>query len=141
MAMRETVRSLRVYFILSGLLAVLGSLTLLAPILRTAISVTTAVIMVCVLGNLGLGLAFLYVGFSLPKLLRSSPNWIIKLLYASAGWSVLFFIVRLPNGIQAGSFVMLTLTLLIVWYLLKNVRRLAAEAQRAIPDVLPPNPT
>ena len=74
---------------------------------------------------------FLYVGFSLAGLLRTSVGQIITLLYASTGWSVLIFLLSLLQGLDPVRLGVLILALLILWYLLVNVRRLAAEAQTA----------
>src|SRR5947199_3950068 len=90
--------------------------------------------------SIGFSLAFVYVGFTLPKLLRGSASRIVTLLYASAGWTVFFFLLSLLGGPSTFGLVTLILTLLILWYLLKNVRRLAAEAQAA-PSEPPPSGT
>ena len=70
MAMKETVRSLRAYFILSGLASLWFGLVGLAVDLRASIS--PAMILATTVGIVGLGLAlaFLYVGICLPGLLR-----------------------------------------------------------------------
>ena len=78
--------------------------------------------------SLAFSLAFVYVGFVLAKLLRNSAQRIVILLYASAGWTVLLFLVSLLGGPSMPALVTLVISLLILWYLLKNVRRLAGEA-------------
>lgn len=124
MEMRETVRSLRAYFIFSGLAGVFfGVSALRANLLGTAIGAIIGFI------SIGFSLTFVYVGFTLPKLLRVSANRIVMLLYASTAWTVFFFLLSLLGGPSVFGLVALVLTLLILWYLLKNVRRLAAEAQ------------
>lgn len=124
MEMRETVRSLRAYFIFSGLAGVFfGVSALRANLLGTAIGAIIGFI------SIGFSLAFVYVGFTLPKLLRVSANRIVMLLYASTAWTVFFFLLSLLGGPSVFGLVALVLTLLILWYLLKNVRRLAAEVQ------------
>lgn len=124
MEMRETVRSLRAYFIFSGLAGVFfGVSALRANLLGTAIGAIIGFI------SIGFSLTFVYVGFTLPKLLRVSANRIVMLLYASTAWTVFFFLLSLLGGPSVFSLVALVLTLLILWYLLKNVRRLAAEVQ------------
>jgi hypothetical protein len=83
--------------------------------------------------GIGFSIAFLYVGVQLPTLLRNAVNRIATLLYVSAGWlvvtSVLGFFVGDRPWVAGG----LAIGLLIVWYLLRNVRRLAQEAQNAMP--------
>lgn len=124
MEMRETVRSLRAYFIFSGIAGVFfGVSALRANLLGTAIGAIIGFI------SIGFSLTFVYVGFTLPKLLRVSANRIVMLLYASTAWTVFFFLLSLLGGPSVFGLVALVLTLLILWYLLKNVRRLAAEVQ------------
>lgn len=124
MEMRETVRSLRAYFIFSGLAGVFfGVSALRANLLGTAIGAIIGFI------SIGFSLTFVYVGVTLPKLLRVSANRIVMLLYASTAWTVFFFLLSLLGGPSVFGLVALVLTLLILWYLLKNVRRLAAEVQ------------
>ena len=129
MGMRETVGSLRAYFILSGLLTAFPIALLLGG---GIFSVIVGLITV------GFGLAFLYVGFTLPKLLRVSAGRIVTLLYANGGWTVLLYLLSLFRSPSAVELVYFILALLIVWYLLKNVRRLAAEAQAAPSEPPPP---
>ena len=135
MEMRETVRSLRTYFIFSGLAGVLfGVSALRVNLLGTAIGAIIGLI------SIGFSLAFVYVGFTLPKLLRVSANRIVALLYVSTGWTVFFFLLSLFGGLSVFGLVSLIVTLLILWYLLKNVRRLAAEVQAAPSEASPSGP-
>jgi hypothetical protein len=129
MAMKETVTSLRAYFILSGLASLFIGLPDLAAHLRAGIS--PASILAAVFGIVGvcLDLAFLYVGFRLPVLLQSSSHRIVMLLYVATGWAILTSLLGLLNGMHPGTIALLGISLLILWYLLRNVRRLAAEAQ------------
>lgn len=133
MAMRETVRSLRAYFILSGLATLFSYGRALWVNYQGAISIAT------VIGVIGIGfsLAFLYVGLSLPGLLRSSAGRIVTLLYVSTGWVLFVFLLGLLEGLAPVAAITLILSLLILWYLLKNVRRLAAEAQGSSPGAVP----
>lgn len=135
MEMRETVRSLRAYFIFSGLAGVFfGVSALRANLLGTAIGAIIGLI------SIGFSLAFVYVGFTLPKLLRVSANRVVMLLYVSTAWTVFFFLLSLFGGPSVFGLVALVVTLLILWYLLKNVRRLAAEVQAAPSEAPPPRP-
>jgi hypothetical protein len=133
MAMRETVRSLRAYFILSGLATLFSYGRALWVNYQGAVSIAT------VIGVIGIGfsLAFLYVGLSLPGLLRSSAGRIVTLLYVSTGWVLFVFLLGLLEGLAPVALITLILSLLILWYLLKNVRRLAAEAQGSSPGAVP----
>ena len=123
MAMRETVRSLRAYFILSGLLSAgVNVRGLLAGV--NAIGAISAVI------GLGFALAFLYAGIRLPHLLRTAPGQITGLLIVAAAFLVISFAYELLAG-YGGNWLFLVFGLLIVWYLFMNVRRLAGESQAA----------
>jgi hypothetical protein len=125
MAMRETVRSLRAYFILSGFATLFSYGRALWVNFQGPFKLPT------VIGVIGIGfsLAFLYAGFTLPGLLKSSAGRVVTLLYVSTGWVVFVFLLGLLEGLAPVAVVTLLLSLLILWYLLKNVRRLAAEAQ------------
>ncbi len=127
--MRETVRSLRIYFILSGLASLWFGSVGLAADLQVGISLATIPAAAIGIVGIGLALAFLYVGISLPGLLRNSSHGIVMLLYVSAGWAILTSLLGLLNGLQGRTIAVLAISLLILWYLLKNVRRLAAESQ------------
>ena len=128
MAMRETVRSLRGYFILSGL----SGLFFAGSALRDSSPGQDAIATVILVVSIGFSLAFVCVGFFLTGLLRSSAGRIAKLLYTSAGWTLFVFFLSLLHGFTssglAKGLVILTLSLLILWYLLRSVQRLAAEA-------------
>ena len=129
MQMRETVRSLRVYFILSGLAGALISGSALRVYLQRS-AVIEAVMQVT---SIALSFAFIYVGFRLSSLLRASTGRIVAVLYASGSWTVIVFLIGLlRTGMPFGLLGLLSV-LLIIWYLLKNVQRLAAEAQFASP--------
>src|SRR5580700_4841118 len=98
--MRETIRSLRIYFILSGLASLWLGLVGLATDLQVGISPATIAAGAIGIVSVALALAFLYVGISLPGLLRNSSHGIVILLYASAGWSILTSSLSLLNGLQ-----------------------------------------
>ena len=138
--MRETVRSLRAYFILSGLAGLYLEAVALVSTLRVTISVATVLIVLIAVVGIGFSISFLYVGVLLPALLRSAVDTIVTLLYVSGVWLVIssvpgFFVGNRP-WVAAG----LAIGLLIVWYLLRNVRRLAAEEQGVTPAVQDANP-
>jgi len=134
MGMRETVGSLRAYFILSGLL----SLFLNGAALLVSLPSADYVSIIVEIFGIGFSLAFLYVGFCLVGLLKNSVGRISTLLYASTGWAVIAFLLSLLQGFSVHGLITLIVTLLILWYLLKNLSRLAAEAQVVHVTVPPP---
>ena len=123
MAMRETVRSLKAYFIVSGLISMFVNLQLVSAGGGLAIAI----------GGLGLAvaLAFLYVCIRLRQLLTTAPNRVTTLLVAAASLMLLMFLVNLLAGAGARSLPFFVFGLLTLWYLFANVRPLAAEAQAA----------
>jgi hypothetical protein len=134
MQMRETIRSLRLYFILSGLAGALIS----GPHLRVNLQSSAMIETGFRAGNIALSLAFLYIGISLKGLLRTAPERVITILYVTAGRSAFNFLIRfVRTGIPSGLLSPL-LGLLIIWYLLTNVRRIGEELQIACADAAVP---
>jgi hypothetical protein len=120
--MKETVRSLKAYFILSALLS--GAVNAWA-LVRQEPGVETAISLV----GVGFAVAYLYAGVRLRHLLATSPNQITRLLIAGAVFLVLLLVLDLLSGMRAGTLPQVIIGLLITWYLFANVRRLAAESQ------------
>src|SRR5437660_782924 len=87
--MRETVRSLRIYFILSGLVSLWFGFQSLVSDFQAGISPVMILVIATGVASAGLALGFLYVGLFLEKLLQHSSHWIVVLLYASIGRAVL----------------------------------------------------
>jgi hypothetical protein len=83
--MRETVRSLRIYFLLSGLVSLWFGFQNLVSDFQAGISPVMILVIATGVASAGLALGFLYVGLFLEKLLKHSSNWIVVLLYASSG--------------------------------------------------------
>jgi hypothetical protein len=127
--MRETVRSLRIYFILSGLVSLWFGIQNLVSDFQAGISPVMMLLIATGVASVILALGFLYVGLFLDKLLQHSSNRIVVLLYASIGLAILSSTLSFLGGGGVSAIVILAVTLLILWYLLRNVRRLAAEAQ------------
>jgi uncharacterized membrane protein YozB (DUF420 family) len=139
MAMKESVRSLRLYFILSGLATLWFCIVTFIPVLRASISATVIVLVVFSVVFFAMSLAFLYVGFFLRRLLKDSSHRIVMLIYASMVWVVLSFLGTLFAGVELREIVGDALSLLLGFYLLKNVRRLASEEQDPALGALPGN--
>ena len=81
----------------------------------------------------------MYVGFFLRRLLKDSSHRIVMLIYASMVWVVLSFLGTLFSGVELREIVGDALSLLLGFYLLKNVRRLASEEQDPTLGALPGN--
>jgi len=120
MAMRETVGSLRAYFIV-------GSLLTLVPALRSLVSEPLGLGTLFSLIPLMFGMAYMYLGIRLKSLLVEAPGQVITVLLAGGVVLVIFLVVNLVTRSIFGV-ALSVVELLIVWYLYVNVRRLAAAA-------------
>ena len=129
--MKETVRSLKLYFILSGIIGIWGSIGQFV--------LASANPLFAVFGILSLifAIAYFCMGVSLPKLILASPNVIFNLLYANAAYSVIVFLIGLTGGFQPMAAGFLAFGLLIVWYLFVNVKRLSQEERVRIQQDIP----
>ena len=122
MAMRETVRSLRAYFIVLGVLS--GAQTIFA-LATQPVNLET----VFLLASFVLAAAFLYVGIRLKTLLASSPRLVIGVVLATGVLSALLLLLMIVFGGPIGGMVQAVIGLLIAWYPYNNVRRLSAESR------------
>jgi len=127
--MKESIRSLRLYFILSGLASLWVCVVTFTPILRAPLSAVVIVAAVFEIAFLAMSLGFLYVGFSLRRLLKDSSRRIVLFIYVGMAWVFISFLANLFGGIQTQEIVIDVLSILLGLYLVKNIRRLAAEAQ------------
>jgi hypothetical protein len=130
--MRETVRSLRVYFILAGSAEIFSSVKqLLGPLDPASGTLLVSVIAVAV--------ALLVAGLCLPVWLRTRLPWVTGILWAGmvVQW-ILALYIGLSNPSAAAGILFILLrpaaVALLGFYLLRNARRLASESA-------PPQPT
>ena len=119
--MKETVGSLKAYFIVVAVLGGLGSVPLLGA---GAINPLFPI-----LGLVGLAFccAYFYIGIMLRKLLLESPQLVNKVILASMVYQVLNFLLSLTGGLQLSAIFQLIIGLLLTWYLLNSVKRLSQE--------------
>jgi hypothetical protein len=139
MAMKESVRSLRVYFILSGLASLCVCVVTVTPILRASPSAVVIVEAFFGMVLLTMSLAFLYVGFFLRRLLKDSSHRIVLLIYIGMACVAISFLASLFGGLETREIVTDVLSILLGLYLLKNIRRLAVEAHDEALSALPSN--
>jgi len=123
MAMKESVGSLRAYFIITALLAGFQSTAPLVQSQRNIIVYISALI------GVGFAIAYLYIGITLRQLIVKSPKIITRVILVSMGFLVVGFLFSLVDGVQTAMVAKLIIGLLITWYLLKNVKRLSLEEQ------------
>ena len=117
MAMRETVRTLRLYFGLSGGYAIFSAIRALS-----LAGVTVGLI------GLSFGMVYLYLCVRLPSLLKDSLATIKWVLVAASVFVGMAFLsgLLLDNVFLVGTCVV---GFLVNWYLYRNSKRLAAELQ------------
>ena len=120
--MKETVGSLRAYFILSGL----GSGALNVVALQHAEPAAAKAIAIV---GLGFAIAYVYAGVRLRPLIAGSPARVLWLLIAGGLFLAILFGIGLLYGAAMAALPKIVLGLLITLYLFANVRRLAAESQ------------
>lgn len=118
--LRETVGSIKGYLILSALLSVFLSLA------RLLQSNGKPLLLIESLIGLGFGIAYLYLGVRFRRLISSSPRTIMATLIAGACYLALILLLSLVAGVW-GSVLQGVIGLLIIWYLVRNVRRLSRE--------------
>ena len=117
--MKETVKSLRLYFIVIGVISGLLSASLLPG------SSTFGVVFGVT--GIALGAGFLYVGIRLRDLLATSVAPILVLIYANMAMYAVSGVSSLSAGNTRGQ-VQAVIGLAISAYLVSNVKRLAAES-------------
>ena len=127
MAMRETVKSLRVYFLVVCLLATSNALAALRetsdPLMQISALVTLAI-----------GLGFGFAGIRLPSMLSGSTAFIKVLVIGNMTLQALIAGTALLGGSGLAALIFPGIYLLVSWYLLVNVKRLAREAQMPAGD-------
>lgn len=133
MAMKESVRSMAAYFIL---VALIGAYANIRAILRSPNELF--VIIPCAISALW-ALMFLYMGIRLRKLLVTSYSFLKIVLLISLGLLVIRFLLSLAVQAPMG-LVTAVVGVLIILYLLANVKRLAKEEQAKFTSSLPPTP-
>ncbi len=151
MAMKETVKSLRAYLILAGLLAGGSNVFQLAHIIKLSKAWNSMVptwLLVLLYGmpvlNIVVAVAFIYAGISLRYYLdKGDPRRILKIILFSGVTAVLLGIIRFilnstfMGGANATTPIgVVVIAILITWYLYANTKRLAKEAMISRKDEL-----
>lgn len=123
MAMRETVGSLRAYFVLVGGLNTLGGILLMRQTEGAPVSQVFGVIL------LVLGIGFLVAAVRLPVFLATTTTFIKGLVYSVIILQLLFIGMMVLADAKPGEYILPFIRILICWYILVNVNRLAGEKQ------------
>ncbi len=125
--LQETPRSLRAYLILVGILGTVAQLGgALSPESRPVGRLLSLI-------GIAIAVAYAWLGFSFKSLITSAPRRIEQVLIAGAVYSIalaVIVVVVYPSSEEAtAALARAAVGLVITLYLLKNVRRLAREAQ------------
>jgi hypothetical protein len=133
--MRETVGSLRAYFIVVGVIGLAAAglsarfFIALVQFVASMPPYTSITLIVTIVVETVLAIAFLYAGARLPVMLKSSTTFVVRLIYVTAAWTLVSYLSSLAAGFQIWALAHLVIGLLICWYLLRSVRRLASPAE------------
>ena len=139
MAMRETVGSMRAYFILAAVLS--GVMNLL--VFRSACLafssgwVTALVIMALASVGLLLSVALFWAAIRLRKYLADSPGFVSGIVILIAAFTVIIFLLSLLGGLERWAVIRTAAAILIALYLLTNIKRLSAELRGKQREDLP----
>jgi hypothetical protein len=142
MGMRETEGSLRLYFIVGGLIALfmglrdINTATQLGSALDDLPASWKLAIWFPILGRMGLGCAYVIAGIQLKTALQTGAGWIQNLLLVAIAILVIDTILVasvLGSDLGRRDIVSSCIGLAITAYLLANLRRLAAEAMAKNP--------
>lgn len=118
--MKETIRSLSIYFVIAGLFGLIGNVAGLAQ------SRGNPLVVILLLPGVAVGGSYFYFGLRLRSLLVGSPRLVLGVLTASAVYLGLMFVLGLVT--DPTSCIQLGIGLLITGYLIVNVKRLSSEA-------------
>lgn len=122
--MRETVGSLKAYFIIVAVLGLIGNVGNVGIIASSQIN---PLFLIISLTGLAFSVAYLYIGIMLRKLLIESPKLVNNVILASMAYLIINFLLTLLVGFQTSSVIQLAIGLLITWYLFSSVKRLSQE--------------
>jgi hypothetical protein len=149
--LKETRRSLRLYFIVVGTIATLLALSALGNATKHPVAVPSGIVMLAIwfplLARLLLGPAFVVAGVTLGGALEGGAartKNLVKLAAAVVVAEVVLFAMAANSIATSGDSAELMgravgralIPLLILWYIYASLRRLAAEAQQRAVDTV-----
>ena len=123
MQLKESARSLRAYFFVSGIIALLGQL-----FLWRHQGVGNLVHLLVSLVGLAIAACFVYVALAFRTLIRTSPGRIAGVLYASIGYHIGYYLLTSAMGVKPNPIVPFVGTMVDL-YLLYSVQRISAGGE------------
>jgi hypothetical protein len=130
MAMKETVRSLRVFFIVIGVAAGLNKLSAVLTWFRAG-QLPPLVPGMFIAVDLAVAIGFVIAGITLRSALPNGARWIKRLITVPRvfrGAEIIYLVTGAPSPFERGWGLRLTLGIFLPLYLYVSVRRLANEA-------------
>ncbi len=126
MAMQETARSIRLYFVVAGIVGGLVNFS------TTVAGMNSGNVLLILLGGVGIAFsaAYIVLGIALPKLLGNgapAPKLVLGLSVVYMLALAALFLALLPPEQAGASMVQPGIGLLLNWYLWSNLSRLSAE--------------
>lgn len=132
MAMKESVGSLRAYFLLAGVISTLGSLGEIRTLVTLSVPAELALpLWALALISLGLGVGFVVAGVRLQRELLTGAGWIRKLLLvclAMLSLELVLMLALLEGQLESWQIGWTVIHMAIAVYLMVNVKRLSDEA-------------
>jgi hypothetical protein len=121
LAVRETIRSLRIYLVFSGVVGTIANLNGLVPGASSWVGVLFAI------AGATASAGLLYTGLRLPHLLRHQPAQALAIVYFNMGVASVALLAVLAFGGTGVGIAQLAFGLLVLWYIHINMKRLAAS--------------
>ena len=128
--MKESVGSLRAFFIIVGLLGLMGNgLGILGSLVLLAVKPVWGILSMLVMGpGLLVSLGYIYCGAALPSLLQKSPGQVQTLILARMVLAVLGVgVVAMLGGVTTTVILQAAFAIGISYYLLSSVKRLSGQ--------------
>lgn len=129
--MKETVRSLKVFLGVVGILSILNNLGDLYLYLKWDNQNLIGILLTII--GLGLSGLFVYLSFNLKRLLLNSPNFVRRIILASTGFhlfSFAFYCLVYPGVYK---FIQPFYGVLMCWYLFVTINRVSRSLQQEKP--------
>jgi len=126
--MKETIKSLRFYFLLIGITSVLSLTVFLDGVGGVVEQISAAI-------NIIFGIIFIYISGVLKNIIKKKAKLIINVLIATLVYTFVktaYWVFFTPGGVKLDAWDTLSLIIpvLIIIYLIKNIKRLSDEGLR-----------
>lgn len=135
--MRETVRSLKVFLGVVGILSILNNLGDLYLYLKWDNQNLIGILLTII--GLGLSGLFVYLSFNLKPLLLNSPDFVKRVILASTGFHLFSFVFYCLVYPGVYKFIQPFYGVLMCWYLFVTINRVSRSLQEELVQVVSEN--